>query len=147
MVDDMGPFRTTIDVAPLTSPDHWIELTGVLVDVDSEYNWLPAALLHDLGIAPVRVDRFETDDGQVLEREVGFAMIYAGGRVTPSIVAFANEMDVVRLGAIALEGLNLRVDLAHRQLVNAGPVAVAPGTGRRLHGTDVSLPDTGEQFV
>lgn len=147
MVDDLGPFRTTIDVAPITTPDHWIELTDVLVDTGSEYNWLPAALLLDLGVAPVRVDRFETDDGRVLEREVGFAMIYAGGRATPSVVVFANEADKVLLGAIALDGLNLRVDLARRQLVNAGPVAVASGAGRKLHGTDVASPNAGEQFV
>jgi hypothetical protein len=130
MVDDVGPFRTAIDVAPLASPDHWIELTGVLVDADSEYNWLPASLLHDLGVAPVRVDRFETDDGRVLDRDVGFAMIYAGGRATPSVVVFADDTDTVRLGAIALDGLNLRVDTAGKKLVSAGPVPAALGTAR-----------------
>jgi len=129
MVDDMGLFRTTIAIAPLASPDRRIELADVLVDTGSEYNWLPATLLDNLGIAAVRVDRFETADGRVLERDVGFAMIYAGGRSTPTLVVFANDSDIVLLGAIALEGLNLRVDLLRRQLVSAGPVPVASSAG------------------
>lgn len=125
MVEDMGLFRTTIAVAALTTPDRRHDLADVLVDTGSEYNWLPTTLLETLGVARVRVDRFETADGRVLERDVGFAMIYAGGRSTPSVVVFARDADMVLLGAIALEGLNLRVDLARRALVSAGPVPVA----------------------
>lgn len=127
MVDDMALFRTTIGVAPLTPADRWIELTDVLVDTGSEYNWLPSSLLESLGIVPDRIERFETADGRILERDLGFAMVRAGGRSTPTLVVFANDNDMVLLGAIALEGLNLRVDLVRRQLVSAGPVPVAQG--------------------
>jgi hypothetical protein len=96
-----------------------------MVDTRSEYNWIPATTLHELGIAPVRIDRFETADGRVLEREVGFAMLYAGERSTPTIVVFAGPDDLVLLGAIGLEGLNLRVDLGRKQLVPAGPLPAA----------------------
>lgn len=47
----------------------------------------------DLGVAPMRVDRFETADGLVLEREVGFALFYAGGRSAAAAVVFAREGD------------------------------------------------------
>lgn len=123
--DDMGLYRTTIAIASLTVPDRRVELADVLVDTGSEYNWVPATLLDTLGIAPERVERFETADGRILERDVGFAMIHAGGRSTPTLVVFANDSDMVLLGAIALEGLNLRVDPLRRQLVSAGPVPVA----------------------
>ena len=76
-------------------------------------------------ITPVRVDRFETADGRVLEREVGFAMLYAGERSTPSIVVFGRDDDMVLLGAFGLEGLNLRIDLGRKELVPAGPVPAA----------------------
>jgi len=76
-------------------------------------------------VSPVRIDRFETGDGRVLEREIGFALVYAGGRSAPSIVVFAVEGDMVLLGAHGLEGLNLRVDLGRKELVPAGPVPVA----------------------
>src|SRR5512132_64553 len=80
MVDDMGIFRTTLGIAALAAPERRRELFGVMVDTGSEYNWIPSEVLLELGVAPVRIDRFETADGRVLEREVGFALVYAGGR-------------------------------------------------------------------
>jgi predicted aspartyl protease len=41
-----------------------------LVDTGSEYNWRPSQVLAELGVVPVRIDRFETADGRVLERPV-----------------------------------------------------------------------------
>ncbi|HET7372711.1 MAG TPA: hypothetical protein VFJ20_04975 [Gemmatimonadaceae bacterium] len=126
MIDDMGIFRTTIEIAPLSAPNQRARLDDVMVDTRSEYNWIPAQVLLDLGIAPARSERFETADGRVLEREVGYAFVYAGGREAPTIVVFAGGGDMVLLGAIGLEGLNLRVDLARKELVPAGPVPAAP---------------------
>lgn len=125
MIDHMGIFRTTVAVAPLGAPDDRCELRDVMVDTGSEYTWIPSDLLVELGVTPVRVDRFETADGRVLDREVGFAMLYAAGRSTPTIVVFAQAGDLVLLGAHGLEGLNLRVDLGRKELVPAGPVPVA----------------------
>ena len=125
MVDAMGIFRTTIDIAALERPDARRRLRGVMVDTGSEYNWAPADLLADLGIAPVRVDRFETADGRILERNVGFALFYAAGRSAAAAVVFGGPGDMVLLGAHGLEGLNLRVDLVRRELVAAGPVPAA----------------------
>ena len=125
MLDDMGIFRTTISVAALASPDRRRELADVMVDTGSEYNWVPRDLLIDLGVAPVRIDQFETADGRVLERDVGFVLLYAGGRSAPTVVVFAEHGDVVLLGAHGLEGLNMRVDLGRKELVPAGPVPAA----------------------
>ena len=125
MIDDMGIFRTTIAVAALATPHDRHELTDLMVDTGSEYNWIPAEILADLGVAPVRVDRFETADGRVLEREVGFALIYAADRSAAAAVVFAQPGDLVLLGAHGLEGLNLRVDLGRKELVPAGPVPAA----------------------
>ena len=74
---------------------------------------------------PERTDRFETADGRVLEREIGFAYLYAAGRSTVAVVVFADASDMVLLGAHELEGLNLRVDLGRKELVPAGPVPAA----------------------
>jgi predicted aspartyl protease len=125
MIDDMGIFRTTIAVAHLARPDVRITLDNVMVDTGSEYNWIPGHILEKLGIEAERIDRFETADGRVLEREVAFAMLYAGGRSTASAVVFAEPSDLVLLGAHGLEGLNLRVGLARRELVPAGPLPAA----------------------
>ena len=64
-------------------------------------------------------------DARIIERPIGFAMIFAGGRSAPSIVVFAQAGEMALLGAHGLEGLNLRVDLVRRALVPAGPVPVA----------------------
>jgi len=128
-MDDMGIFRTTVRVAHVARPDEWHELPDVMVDTGSEYNWIPASVLADLGITPQRVERFETADGSVIERDIAFALLGAGGRATATIVVFAGEGDMVLLGAIGLEGMNLRVDLVRRELAPAGPVPVAPAAG------------------
>jgi predicted aspartyl protease len=125
MIDEMGIFRTSISVATLTDPATRRDFDDVMVDTGSEYNWIPGDALTQLGITPVRTDRFETADGRVLERDVGFAMLYAGGRSTPTIVVFAQPADLVLLGALGLEGLNLRVDLGRKELVPAGLVPAA----------------------
>src|SRR5688572_6387986 len=125
MIDDMGIFRTSISIASLTSPDRRRQMDNVMVDTGSEYNWIPRDILADLAIEPDRVDRFETADGRILEREVGLALLYAVGRRTATHVVFAEPGDLVLLGAIGLEGLNVRVDLGRKELVPAGPVPAA----------------------
>jgi len=125
MVEQMGIFRTTIEVAPLHDAERRRTLANVMVDTGSEYNWAPAALLSELGVKPVRTDRFETADGRILEREVGFAMFFAAGRASPAIAVFALPGDMILLGAHGLEGMNLRVDLVRRELVPAGPIPAA----------------------
>ena len=125
MIEDMGIFRTTVGVASLSDPQRRIDVEQLMVDTGSEYTWIAEERLAQLGVAPVRIDRFETADGRILERRVGFAMLYAGGRSAPSVVVFARPGDMVLLGAHGLEGLNLRVDLGRKELVPAGPVPAA----------------------
>jgi predicted aspartyl protease len=125
MIDSMGIFRTAIGVAALHRPDRVVTLDNVMVDTGSEYSWLPAELLADLGIVPVRADAFETADGRVLTRSVGFAHVSAGGRIGASAVVFAGSGDMILLGAHGLEALNLRVDLVRKELVPAGPAPAA----------------------
>ena len=131
MIDDMGIFRTTIGVAHVARPAERRDLTDVMVDTGSEYNWIPRSVLEELGIEAVRIDRFETADGRVLERDVAFALVSAGGRTMASVVVFGEPGDMVLLGAIGLESLNLKLDLARKELVPAGPVPVA--TAVRYH--------------
>lgn len=125
MIDEMGIFRTTVEFAPWHDHERRAEVRDMMVDTGSEYSWVPRSLLVHLGVEPTRTERFETADGRILERDVGFAMVFAGGRSAPTIVAFAGEGDMVLLGAYALEGLNVRVDLGRRELVPAGPVPAA----------------------
>lgn len=79
MIDDMGILRTTVQIAPWPEHDHRMTFTEVMVDTGSEYSWFPEATLTEMGIVPVRSDRFQTADGRVIERFVGFAVMYVAG--------------------------------------------------------------------
>ena len=125
MIDDTGIFRTTIAVSSLTRLHQREELADVKVDAGSAYSWIPSSVLETLGIEVERMELFETADGRVLERDIGFAILYAGQRSTPAIVVFAAPSDTVVLGALGLEGMNLRVDVGRKELVPAGPVPAA----------------------
>ena len=122
MIDDLGIFRTTVGVASLSDPHRRVDVAHMMVDTGSEYTWIAEERLAQLGVSPVRIDRFETADGRILERNVGFAMLHAAGRSAPSVVVFAQPGDMVLLGAHGLEGLNLRIDLGRKELVPGGPV-------------------------
>ena len=122
MIDEMGIFRTTVGVASLSDPHRRVDVAHMMVDTGSEYTWIAEERLAQLGVSPVRIDRFETPDGRILERHVGFAMLHAAGRSAPSVVVFAQPGDMVLLGAHGLEGLNLRIDLGRKELVPGGPV-------------------------
>jgi len=119
---DMGTFRTTILLESAERRGDTRTVEDALVDTSSEYTWVPRGPLESLGIGPERVQRFIVADGRTLERQIGFAIVHAGGTTAPDLVVFAEPGDMILLGARSLEGLNLRVDSLRKQLVPAGPV-------------------------
>jgi hypothetical protein len=127
MVDDVATVRTTLGISAIADPTYRRELKNVAVEATSEYSWIPEHVLSEIGIVPVRVDRFETADGIVLDRPVGFAILDVAGASSATIVVFAKARDAMQLGAHGLEGMNLRIDPVKRALVPAGPVAAAAG--------------------
>jgi predicted aspartyl protease len=125
MVSDMGTFRTTILIEnPLRRGDTR-SLPDTLVDTGAELTWAPRAVLESLGITREKTLGFRTADGRAVYRDIGYAIVHAGGTATNDEVVFAEPGDVVLLGARSLEGLNLRVDSRSKQLVDAGPIVAA----------------------
>jgi predicted aspartyl protease len=125
MIDDMGLFRTTIEVESLQQRGPRRPLANTLVDTGSEYTWIPRAELEALGITPQRKQGFIVADGRRIDRDIGYALVHAGGTEAPDLVVFAEPGDMVLLGAHSLEGLNLKVDPVRKELVPAGPVIAA----------------------
>lgn len=121
-MSDMGIFRTTIGIQPLNRDRSPEALHDVIVDTGSEYTWIPTRVLESLGVARERQQRFRLADGSIVTRDLGYAIVHAGGTEAPDLVVFAKASDAVLLGAHSMEGMNLRLDLASRQLVPAGPV-------------------------
>ena len=120
-MSDVGIFRTTIGVESLArGPVHYMPDT--LVDTGSELTWVPRAVLESLGVDVERRRGFIVADGRRLERDIGYAIIHAGGTATVDEVVFGEAGDFPLLGVRSLEGLNLRVDPVSKQLADAGPV-------------------------
>lgn len=124
-MDRMGLFHTTIEIESLTRPGSRRAVPDALVDTGSEYTWVPRDLLESLRIVPQRRQAFIVADGRRLEREVGYALVRAGGAEAPDLVVFAERGDMVLLGVHSLEGLNLKFDPVRKALVPAGPVIAA----------------------
>jgi predicted aspartyl protease len=101
-------------------------LAQMLVDTGSEYTWVPKTTLETLGIPQEKKDlTFVMANGQHVTRSVGFAIVRHETYFTIDEVVFAEEGDLLLLGARTLEGFNLRVDSAQKKLVAAGPLPAA----------------------
>jgi predicted aspartyl protease len=124
-MSDMGTFRVDIDVENPARPGERRRVEQVLVDTGAELSWIPADVLDALGIERYTRLRFRQATGAIVERWVGPAFIHTVGKRTTDDVVFGEPSDLVLLGARSLEGLNLRVEPATRQLVDAGPVPAA----------------------
>ncbi len=97
----------------------------MLVDTGSEYTWVPAKSLEKIGIDREKKDvLFVMANGQHVTRNVGFAIIRLDKHFTIDEVVFAEQGDLLLLGARSLEGLNLTVDSRRKKLVAAGPLPV-----------------------
>jgi predicted aspartyl protease len=124
-VDSMGLFRTTIEVQNLDRRRPARSLPDTLVDTGSEYTWIPRDVLEGLGIIVEKKQGFIVADGRRIDRDIGYALIRAGGSEAPELVVFGEPDDMSLLGVHSLEGLNLKVDPVRKALVPAGPVITA----------------------
>jgi predicted aspartyl protease len=124
-MSDMGTFRTTIAIEHLSLNGRIRELPDTLVDTGSEFTWVPGIVLEDLGIQRVGKRRFRLADGSVISRDFGWAFVHVADSTVPDPVIFAEATDITLLGAHTLEGLNLKIDLVSKQLVDAGPIITA----------------------
>ncbi len=122
---DMGLFRTTIEIQNLDRLRPARSLPDTLVDTGSEYTWIPRDLLEGLGIVVERQQGFIVADGRRVDRDIGYALVRAGGSEAPDLVVFGEPGDMSLLGARALEGLNVKIDPVRKVLVPAGPVITA----------------------
>ena len=124
-MSDMGTFRVDVEVENPARPGERRRVERVLVDTGAELSWIPGDVLEALGIERYSTLRFRQATGTIVERWVGPAFIHAVGKRTTDDVVFGEPGDLVLLGARSLDGLNLRVEPATRQLVDAGPVPAA----------------------
>lgn len=123
-MSDMSLLRVTVSVSRDETREPRTTFEDVIVDTGSELNWFPAPALEALRVVRTDSERFETADGRIIVRDLGFAWLATAGRLAPAVVVFGEPDDKILLGAVGLESLRLRVDLNRRQLVAAGPLLV-----------------------
>lgn len=118
----MGTFYVDFEVVHHNHRDRRTEVHKALVDTGSEATWIAAETLRKIGVIPEKKDMtFVMTNGQIITRQIGFAIIRIGGQMTTDEVVFALTGDLQILGARTLEGLNLTVHPRKKMLVAAGP--------------------------
>ena len=133
-MENMGTVRTTVGIQNVSQQGRIHEFPETLVDTGSEFTWIPRAVLEALGVTVQRRRAFIVADGRQIERDMGFAIVHAGGFTTADDVVFGEAGDMVLLGVRSIEGLNLKVDVVRKALVEAGPI-IAAGTRDRSERT------------
>ena len=122
----MGAFHINCRVENHIDRSRSVRIPKLLVDTGSEYTWVPAAKLENIGVSREKKDlRFVMANGEVITRSVGFAIVRVGRNFTIDEVVFAEPGDLNLLGARTIEGLNLTVDAISKKLVAARPLPAA----------------------
>jgi predicted aspartyl protease len=122
----MGTFYTHCIVQNHDDRKKQYRVSKILVDMGNEYTWIPEGTLERIGVAREKEDLpFIMANGQQITRSVGFAIIRIGEAFTIDEVVFAENGDLLLLGARTLQGLNRVVNSRDKKLVAAGPIPAA----------------------
>ena len=128
----MGVFYVDCVVESIEDHAKRVRIDKLLVDTGSEYTWLPETDLKQLAISPRKKDvAFIMAQGEIITREVGYAILYVDPFESIDEVVFGKPGDMSLLGARTLEGFGAVVDARQRKMVAAGPLPAAPSAIRR----------------
>ena len=114
---DLGTFRVDFTLRNPSSGQSRA-LNG-LVDTGASYTVIPAAVLAELGVAPLRSVRVRYADGSFQDLGLGEAQMELEGMTSTVQVLFGNSGDTFLLGAMALEAFALAADATNRRLIPA----------------------------
>ena len=119
----MGIFHVSCVVENIRKPANSASVRRLMVDSGAEYTWIPAGTLEKVGVQVTKKDvPFLMANGQVVTRNIGYAIIRVGEFETVDEVVFAERGDLRSLGARTLEGFAAMVDPRKKKLVAAGPI-------------------------
>ncbi len=118
----MGVFYVDCTVKNMAEREKSAEIHELIVDTGSEFTWLPEEVLSEIGIKVEKRDqRFVMANGEVITRDIGYAIVKTDGFETVDEIVFARDGDLSLLGSRTLEGFGAIVDATRKQLVAAGP--------------------------
>lgn len=87
------------------------------MDTGAHFTQVPQILLDQIGIAPFGTRRVQYADGSVVSKPVASAEILIENEVTLTVVLCGAPSDLILIGALTLEGLNLGVDPVRKTLI------------------------------
>ncbi|HXH39038.1 MAG TPA: aspartyl protease family protein [Thermoanaerobaculia bacterium] len=111
----MGLTVLAVDVANVARPDD-TRTIEFLIDSGAIYSVVPATILDDLGVQPVKTQDFRLADGSKISRRKGVALFRFKDLVGGADVIFGEPGDSNLLGAFTLEALGLALDPLRREL-------------------------------
>ena len=114
---EVGTFRVDFTISnPNTGQSRVMD---GLVDTGASYTIIPAAVLEQLGVTPLRSVRARYADGSFEELGLGEAQMELEGMTSTVQVLFGTSRDTFLLGAMALEAFALAAVATNRQLIPA----------------------------
>ncbi len=109
-------------VENMAAPDKSALIEQLIVDTGSEFTWVPKDILSDVGVDVRKRDvQFVIANGEIITRDIGYAILRVNGFETVDEIVFAQAGDLNLLGAHTLEGFGAIVDARRKRLVAAGP--------------------------
>ena len=122
----MGTFKIRCKIENIAARERSAVVPQLLVDTGSEYTWVSANTLEKLDVKREKKDvNFVMANGQIVTRNVGFAIVRYDKFFTVDEVVFAEKGDLLLFGARTLEGLSLMVDSRKKKLVASEPIPAA----------------------
>jgi predicted aspartyl protease len=111
----MGLAVLDLDVANVARPDD-TRAVEFLIDSGAIYSVVPAAILDELGVQPIKTEDFRLADGSKISRRKGVALFRFNDLIGGADVIFGEPGDSNLLGAFTLEALGLALDPLRREL-------------------------------
>ena|SRR5438067_2050067 len=111
----MTTFQVPLQIGDLAG--RRFEEVEAIVDTGSTFTTAPRELLERLGIRPARRERFRIASGEVVENDVGDALVRLEGKQGSTPVVFNEPGEPILLGAVTLEAFLLGVDPVDQRLV------------------------------
>ena len=118
----MGVFHVDCTVENMAARDKSAMIEQLIVDTGSEFTWIPKDILSEVGVDVRKRDvQFVMANGEIITRDIGYAILRVNGFETVDEIVFAQAGDLNLLGAHTLEGFGAIVDARRKRLVAAGP--------------------------
>lgn len=111
----MTTFNVRLQIGDLAATR--FEEVEAIVDTGSTFTAVPRDLLEHLGVRPTRRQRFRIASGEVIQSDVGDALVRLEGMQGATPVIFNEPGEPSLLGAVTLEALLLGVDPVAQRLV------------------------------